>query len=394
MNVRVYVKRFFYIFVALFSLVVGVNFVIDPLGIFHDFRIDKINKYVVINNDAGRLVNSIRLQENQYDIIVSGTSRVQSGIDPRSSAFGKARIYNASLGDTDADELNLQLDYIAKHQDELKHLIFGLDFHTFSSKRTIFPDYYNSLFVEKNSYWDIVGHYIFSYRSLGDIYLTVQANQKDSLKKYWIDGHNHVLSKGGFHKSMENILNYYMGKERMFGCFTYDFQRVLDLEKSLNALLRKGIKVSMFISPQHAKNLMMLENVGLFSSYYDWMRDITSMVARLDRIYKDKITLWNFSGFNSITTEPISDEKDDMKFYIETSHFKTNVGNYLMQTILENREVIEGFGHVIDQSSIEQEITWMKSDARQYSTNFPLDAVDLERVFNATKVERDGLGCY
>lgn len=396
MRTKTYIKTFVLLNLFLISSVLIANIIIDAQGVVNFMRLDGINKYIVVNNDSGRLSNSVNLHTRQYDIIVTGTSRVQRGIDPRSKAFDGFTVYNASLGDTEVKEQAYELEYIFKKQVNLKHLVFGLDFHTFSLSREIKPQFYDSMFYHQNSYIDVMSNYFLSYQSLKDVYTTVKKNQHNNIDKYWLGGYNHnPRNKEEFQEDLEHILKLYMSDKKMFGCFKYDMHAIEKLEKKFEKFAQKGVKVSLFISPQHAKNFLMLKYLGLFPQYYSWMSELEEMHERINKKYPDSVTLWDFCGFgNEVNTESISPDLKQMKYYFETSHYKDNVGTYIMNAILQGQIDIKNFGTKINQQNIKDYIKGAQIEQENYIKIHPVEVNDLLNLFHATQGKRDSLGCY
>jgi len=394
MQTKKYVKYFIMINALLVLFVLIGNILIDPQGYLNFTRINKINKYVVKNNDLGRLVNSIQLKEQKFDIIFMGTSRVQSGMNVNTDVYKNKKIYNASLGDSSITEMILELEYILEHQTSLKELVLGLSFHVFSSNRNIHPDYYDSLFVKENEYLPTMTNYFISYTAIADSITSIQSNINGRPQKYWENGFYNTKNNVDNRKRIEFILNHYLSKKSLFGCFKYDVKRIQLLEDVLNKIVNKGIKVSLFISPQHAKSMLMIDKLNLFNEYFQWMKDINHMVNHLKARNRHNVKLWNFSGFNSVTNEVIPYDKSNMKYFFESSHYTPVVGNLILSKMKNDKQDVDDFGHEVTDKNIDKIISEMKTGLKIYKMDNKIEVSDFDRIFTYSQNKRDTLGCY
>ena len=85
-----------------------------------------------------------------------------------------------------------------------------------------------------------------------------------------------------------------------------------DLRSVIDICRQRGIKLKLFISPCHATEWEVIRDAGFWRVFEQWKRGIVAMASVCD-----------FSGYNSITIEPIS---NNMKNYIESSHYRKKWG--------------------------------------------------------------------
>jgi len=375
--------RTFFIATILFALILTlINVSIDPQGIYHTRTTYK----AIDNRLLGRLANGFNIRFHDYDTVIAGTSRVQSGIDPRSDAFHGASVYNVSLGDTDINEIVTMLSFTLEHQPHLKTLYVGLDLHPFSKHRYPHISYQDAPFNPKNSIWLKWMQYNFSIDAITD---DIKATFKRDSERYWVNGHYHSDARVDYPKMTHFILWHYMQEPSMFGCFEYDHQKMQALESILKKFVNKGVDVHLFISPQHAKNLMMLDLLNQFDTYFHWMRETLNLCDTLNSLEKNSCDLWNFSGFNAITTERIADDnKTQMQHYFETSHYKDNVGELIIQTIA-TKHPINRFGQQMTDASIDAIINTMQFNIKHYKTQASKDFNDLIQIYNQSNERRN-----
>ena len=63
-----------------------------------------------------------------------------------------------------------------------------------------------------------------------------------------------------------------------------------------------------------------IEVAGLWSTFEEWKREVTKITP-----------VWDFSGYNSVTIEPIGDR---MNNYLNSSHYSTETGTLILNRIL------------------------------------------------------------
>ena len=391
-NSKLYVGIFFSLIFLIGAGILSVNVIVDAQGFYKVFSHEKLNQVKTTANSLGRFPNGANLYFHQFDTLLVGTSRVQSGMDPRMEALEGKRVYNTSIGDTDMLEIVAVLNYILEHQEEVTEIYFGLDFHPFSVNRPYHAEYEGSFFNPENNFYSVLLKDNFTKRSIGDSLRTLKANLKGRFDRYWVNGHYHSNAPIDYKANIENILNYYMGKKAMFGCFKYDDGKYDALVEVMKKFAEKGIQLNLFISPQHAKNLLMLEYTNLFDEYYNWMRDMTKMADELAQIAPGKVKLWNFSGFNFITNEKVSHDMTPMEYYYETSHYKVNVGE-MMVRVMQDDKPIQDFGEPVTGENIEAIIANIQQGKIAYMERETEEVADLYRLYIGTQAERNSLNC-
>ena len=392
MQHKIYIRSFFIILTILSAILTALHVVVDPQGILQAFVMDGLNNKVVKEGSKDRLVNGISLYVNDYDAILVGTSRVQSGIDPRSDAFEGKRVYNASLGDTDIVELSYELDYILKHQPNVKELYIGLDIHAFSAYRGLNSQFQESPLNPENYPLLHLLRFNFSHERILESYRMIKANIGGDTERYWVRGHYHSDAHIDHKVMIEYILRVYTSHRALFGCFKYDKNKLARLKESLTEIAQAGIKIFLFISPQHAKNMLIFEYLDVFDEYFQWIRDLEFMSRSINEIAPESSVLWNFSGFNSVTLEPIVYGEKQMENYFETSHYRVNIGERIITTMSSNTDHTD-FGELIDNNSVDSIALRIREGMSAYINDNPDDVADFEQILDETESQRNTNAC-
>ena len=122
---------------------------------------------------------------------------------------------------------------------------------------------------------------------------------------------------------------------------------------------KNRIKLILFISPCHGTHWEAMKRKDKWSNFEEWKRKIVEISDVFD-----------FSGYNSITTEAIH---NNMKNYTENSHYTPQVGNLILNRILsyKEEEVPEDFGILINQENIESNLEKIRQDREFWAKNNP-----------------------
>lgn len=368
------------------------NILVDPYGAHRYLDLKGINHYVIKNNALGRVGNGLNLYLNEYDVILLGTYRVQLAMNPRMAPLSDTRVYNASIGDTEIFEIVEQMGFILEHQPDLKEIYLGLDLHAFSANRPIHRDYEDSLFNPETSFTPYLIRTYFSKDAIFDSISTIAANLKGTLETYWIDGHYNKGATADHRTETKKLLSNYMHSKTMFGCFEYSFDKRDALLSKLEEYAARGIKINLFISPQHAKSLLVIDQVSTMELHYNWLRDMANLLETINKNQPGSAQLWNFSGFNSVTSEPIVEGHGRMEFYHEASHYNQVVGQRIVE-VMQTGRPYDDFGQLISAENIEEIILSMKEGALEYKERNPSEINDLVEMFHATMNARQSNGC-
>lgn len=106
------------------------------------------------------------------------------------------------------------------------------------------------------------------------------------------------------------------------------------LDDSLAELCKAGSQVRLFIHPTHAMTSDALYRAGKWAAMEAWQGQLAGL-GRRHRAAGCDTHIYNFSGFNSITTEPVPQASgaSDMLYFWETSHYRVNVGEMILRRL-------------------------------------------------------------
>jgi len=107
-------------------------------------------------------------------------------------------------------------------------------------------------------------------------------------------------------------------------------------DKIVGRACRDGVQVRAYINPTHATMADALYRNGKWPAMEQWQRQLADVFQR-HRVRGCDARIVDFSGFNSITMEPLPQAggPETMTWYWETSHYRTNVGVLILARLLD-----------------------------------------------------------
>jgi hypothetical protein len=334
------------------------NYFIDPYGFFK-------NKLIIIENQQKegvrnniRYVKSIEIALRKPETIIMGSSRVHDGINPQALPENVARpIYNYGLDMARIEEISLYLDHALLNTD-VKNLIIGLDFFMFNKHQQKNINYDNIPINKKISSLDLYSKPLLSTAALLSSLDTIKASRSQPNRKEFLPNGFRPGSQVFFgvkdYKKLHNYTNWIFLSSRQQQTFYY---AKMDVDRKSYAVFQTILETchihkltcKLYISPAHAK----LDGEGLiaakkYGEFENWKRNITAIAE------SENIELYDFSGYNHITTEPV---KTPMLNYWDSSHFTEIIGQLVIDRLygLEPPSP-DGFGIKLTSKNIEQHL--------------------------------------
>lgn len=136
----------------------------------------------------------------------------------------------------------------------------------------------------------------------------------------------------------------------------------------------KHIRLIVFTQPAHA--LMLDKLTQSWSDYCDWMRTVA---AQLEATPGLKAELWDFCGYNSISTEPLpspGDSASRMRYYWEGSHYRKIVGDMVLQRIFAGTGP-DSFGRIVTIATVDQDLQRLMNEKEAWHNHGQAMAIDL-----------------
>lgn len=124
----------------------------------------------------------------------------------------------------------------------------------------------------------------------------------------------------------------------------------------LKAAAEARVDLVLYIHPYHADYLEMLHRVGLWPAFENWKRALAGVADDAH------VALFDFADYDTYSTEPVpppGDRHKEMRWYWESGHYKSALGDRMLQVMLEGRT---GFGHVLTPATVSAVLAQVRAD--------------------------------
>jgi len=384
-----------------FSLsIIIVNWFIDPFNLFNSPVVEGVNKNKTEFMSHSRLGKAFRLKysPNIYQGLILGSSRTYSSIGGKHPGWEGRNVYNLSLPGASFYELQRYFS-LALATQKIEKVVLGLDFFMFNGmrkKRTDFDE--SSLFDQSektpvNKYWREVLPILYSRDTLQASYVTIQKQENIHFIEGIYLGRAELSRRAGLRETFWQVEKQYIYSE-WFGnaekrfvfqdpqsnttTFTYFEEFLLEARKH-------NVEVYVFISPAHARLWNALDKLGLWPKFEEWKMGLVGVLEKVDQGRKD-FSLWDFSGYNTITMEAVPNDGDTqgrMKWYWEASHYKPNVGDMILTQMLAiprtQQNIPEDFGVLLRSDNVKSHLENLKETGLRWEEAHPEDRSEIQK---------------
>lgn len=378
---------------ALLLLIGTFNWLVDPYWIFRGPSIPGFNALKPAIPTNQRIFETVSVSEHPPRAVILGTSRADVGLDPAHPAFARISAFNlATSGQPIYETARLFRHLLTSGQ--LRSAVIALDFSAFNVYESMPAD-----FDEANFQSGRVFKLLFSAHMLEDSVRTIFGqNRKAILTQrglYLRNGlravtFDHIAAKGGHRRAfLENEASYLTPSQRAF-----KLQDGASGKSALNCLrtilalaYRHKIDMRLLISPTHARQLETVAALGLWPTFEAWERALVSINEEEARRADAKpFPLWDFIGYNSVTTEavpPLGDKTTQMRGYWESSHYKKEVGDWVLDRLygIQNApRVPDDFGVLLNSDTLDSHLVQLRDGRQRYMETHHADVEEIQRM--------------
>ena len=394
-------------FFALGTLVVIIvmisfNRLVDPYGFFQSPRLEGFNTKKPEFSLHLRMAKAAAIRQFRPTAIVLGTSRAEYGIDPAHPGWNSSQIYNLALGGSNLYEAYRYLQH-AHAVNALKRVVLMLDFSMFNAVRNPekidFEESRLAVDVNGNPQSNILIDQITSLASIDAFFAsiaTILRQHSNSEDIYQANGMResihigkYIEKMGGHHVAFaETEKGYYRDN---YDSFSFIHSKWNNLEIFRN-IIRFGyqneIDLYIVIPPSHARDSEVIATKGIWLLFEQWKKLLVSIDnEEAIRERKPLKPIWDFSGYNSLTIEalpPIGDREHKMSWYWESSHYKKELGDLILDRIFNyhssDRYLPEDFGVQLTPENIESHLSRIRADREKWRNIFPEDVAEIEAL--------------
>ena len=352
---------------SLSLLILGLNWLINPYGVTNSPKIKGVNWYKPATSDNTRLYKLVDITRQNAKTILLGASRIETGINPdHPGLIPYQPVYNLGLAGGTIYEQRRYLEYAIANQPNLEMVILGIDLWLIASPYKTKIGFSEARLENKGL--NLIDFLQINYS------LNTLIESKDTI----IENFNGQVYKYHNYKGLEVVVT----GSLPYGTFSqwlpgqvntenYTINQVaLDNLKLIQEICAQhNIKLIAFITPPHASQVEAIYIAGFGNVIEQMKREIVKIMP-----------VWDFHGYNSITTEPI----DRVKNYWDSSHYSIEVGDLILNRILnyQVQTVPTDFGVMITPNNIESELAKMRANRESWRKQ---DTKTIEYLQNLVK---------
>jgi hypothetical protein len=148
----------------------------------------------------------------------------------------------------------------------------------------------------------------------------------------------------------------------------------------------RNIALKLFVSPSHARQWEVIATAGLTEKWQEWKRELVRInVEEAARVHRSPFPLWDFSGYNAISSEAVpaeGDMKSRMRWYSDSSHYTLALGNLLLDRMagVAAKELPDDFGVLLTPATLENQLAAIRRGHLAYRDTHPADEAEIAQA--------------
>ncbi len=399
-------RNFSLVFLATLLLVLGgaatFNYLIDPYGVFGSKPLERLAGNKVAAIDQPDLAKTYMLERRDAKTILLGNSRVDLGLDPDSASWPSEwqPVFNLAVPGFYMNERVQHFQHALVNGNPAR-LVYGLSVDDFwpitpipaadpeakriNARLSVAPDgTQNHLaFVGRATDYAFA---LMSFRAMMDSVRTLRSQDDTTLSSITASGWNTggsndaQAAQDGYHEVADWKIRYKLPRLLAWAKDTrLDFS-VFD--RMVDDARAHRVKTVIFIAPSYVDEYVLYRELGLKDGYDSWKRQLTARIDQ-ERNAGADIELWDFSGADQYSTEPMpqpGDTKTNLRWFWEAQHFKPALGEEVIKSITGESE---GYGVKLTSENVEAHIQQANRALDQYYAERAADVARVRAVIEA-----------
>ena len=337
------------------------NWTIDPYDLFNTPNWWGVNHEKIKKDNNDRLFKAVDIIRLKPKVIIMGSSRTKQGLNPEHPAIKNNKFaYNLAINGPNAYEVRRYIEHAIANQPDLRQIILGIDFFMFNSSLQNQPSFEEKRIAKKYIIPTDAVNALFSLDTFNVSKETIAASLKTEGQNnsYGENGFmpNRNANDGGTKWRFSQSIKLYF---ELHSDYQFSQQYWSDFVKIVELCRRNNIDLKVFISPAHATQWESIKVTGKWDIFEQWKRELVKITP-----------VWDFSGFNSVTTEAIKTKMDN---YVDNSHYSPTIGNLILDRIFDyqSESVPKDFGILLTADNLEQHLSKIKRERLLWANNHP-----------------------
>ena len=365
MNSKKWIKIL--LILCLFSggFVGGFNYLVDPQGFNNKILIDNINNKKISNTSMTTRFKTNILVNGKFDAIMLGTSRI-GVMDPNIvNKYLNTNTFNLEYPGSNTIIQNKLFKY-ANNYNNIKYLIYGIDFMAFNENRIIKNDFKEFYDLEKkvddyekisnlDLYFNtetltksikLIIKNILNIQETEPIYL--YENGMRDYKNYIEDNEKGTLK---LDKEINLSIKSYFGKNdsSIYKNYNFSYEYLNYFKETIDFCKKNNIKVFVYIPPMYSEHFDALNSAGYFDEFELFKKELVKITSFID-----------FTGHNTISTNKNN--------YWDSSHLRVELTNQIMAKIFNDTsiDIPSDFGIFVTRDNIDNHLLDLRKQIQYY----------------------------
>lgn len=371
---------------AVLGSVALTNWAVDPYDFWHSAQLTGLSMHKPEISIYRRLHEARAVQLQQPEALILGTSRADSGLSPDHPVFAGTSTYNAATPGQPLVDTRTFLESTPS----ARRVVLGLDVFVFNCLKpnVTDPALIRLPLAER-------AKLLLSFTTLSSSVRTVLyrggvPKAQWNAKGMWLMNDADIVAAGGHRAYARETEREQFFKHNYAQPFSVqcdgkkpasrpfdEFKAILELAQA------RKIDLRMAISPAHARIWETLDQAGLWHDWEAWKRRLVQINDQVASDYGARpFPLWDFSGYNPITTEPFPAEGDTttaMRWYFESSHFRPVVGDLMLSQIhgKASADAPADFGVQLEQGMLDAHLQGIRDQRQAWRANHADDVAEV-----------------
>lgn len=406
MQSKTYLKLFATLTLVGFSCAAVFNYVVDPYRFFDSLDRPGINEYRHRFFLGQYVSKPYALREQAPEAVILGVSRAGSSLVTDHPGWNGAHVYNYAMAGSTAYLLWRNYQH-AKASSAPKKVLLMLDFYMFNVHReqrptsghilryeerlAVTPDFKKNRGYPVRLFKDTLTSLI-SFEMLYESWNTVLAQSKianGELYKstltatgFWINDPPPEKSQRRLFRNIEKqymTITWFPRPDKQFGMHREDgSSNLVYLQKILADAHREGLELRIGFMPFHARLAEAMHAVNIWDDFELWKKAVVQLIEdEAEKAGQAAYSIWDFTGYNMITTEPVPSAKDKstrMRWHLDATHVTQATGDLIQNILLgTDGERYHDFGRKVNSGNIGAHIERTNRHRERYVEKFPKD---------------------
>ena len=375
---RSYVLIFLACCASVIGAVAGLNYLVDPY-LIHQWNSAQVQRLRATQEKLSAWSKTYAVARYQPEVLYLGNSRTELGLPAQWPAFAGKTVFNGALSGASLADAIL----MARHASNLRPLdtvVWGLDAPSFAMVAGN-TDFVPELVADGPFYR--LRRSLLTFQRVLTLEMAGDALRQLSGRQPRICRSSLALYGQRDAACMAYRIHGWGGTQAAVAPRTREYlhgagptqEGMQALDASLSALCGDATHVRLYINPTHAMTQDALYWAGKWPPVERWMADLAALAERL-RMRGCDVRLYDFSGYNSITSEaiPQASGQAEMLNYWEPSHYRDRVGRMILARMFGGAAVPEDFGIELAPAMLSAHMQGLHAARAQYHRRHPLES--------------------